>query len=148
MNYVLRGYAELQRHMIRRIQHTRATRPRRYPGDANEEASLEVVRLPSSWDRQTVEFLKSYKHGGREAEAFLIRTFQHVAGNNGITGRIGVDREMFGPVVLTRRWHAVTSARGAAFFDHAVARGVFFVPDGDAHCGTQRGTSRAEQTQG
>lgn len=58
------------------------------------------------------------------AESMFIRVLQYVATHDAMNGTLDVDREAFGPIVLTREWSFVSPEDGARVYDALIASGI------------------------
>jgi len=61
---------------------------------------------------------------GPQADAYFMRVLQYTAHHAAFTGNVAVQRNAFGPVVLTRPWDIVSAKKGAIAYDALVASGL------------------------
>lgn len=121
----IRKFTDWQSNALAKIHSTRKGRitdGKAHPDSLGHAVSLQTISVSTVLDGNFVAFAKIV--GGEAAETYFVRTLQFVANGYALTGDVPIERDKFGPVVLTRGHHIVTAAKGAKVYDALITSGI------------------------
>lgn len=121
----IRKFTDWQSNALAKIHSTRKGRitdGKAHPDSLKHAVSLQTISVSTVLDGNFATFAGLI--GGSVAETYFLRTLQFVANGYALTGDVPIEREKFGPVVLTRRHDIVSPAKGAKVYDALIQSGI------------------------
>lgn len=107
-----------QKHNSRALKDVDSKRTKRGV-DLDAPLSMQRILLVTHLDEDFAAFAAAV--GGAVAETYFIRAMQYAAEHDGRRGCIRVERALFGPIVLSKKWHVVSRATGEKVYDALLA---------------------------
>jgi len=121
MPIAIRSWQRHQRSAIAKILRIRRDRGL----DFHAPYSRPQFTVSSSFDRDFLRFAAICASAGiGGADGLWLRVLQYAATTSGLAGDIDVEREMFGPIVLSRSYGVVDADQGAKAYDALLESGL------------------------